>query len=38
MGLNGLDFVKRNYSSDLIATEWVQFYKRIFSYIPMVRN
>ena len=38
MGLNGLDFVKRNYSSDLIALEWVQFYKRIFSDISMVRN
>jgi glycosyltransferase involved in cell wall biosynthesis len=38
MGLNGLEFVRHNYSSDLIAAEWVQFYKRIFDDISMVRN
>jgi glycosyltransferase involved in cell wall biosynthesis len=38
MGLNGLEFVRHNYSSDLVSAAWVQFYKRVFSPVLAVGN
>ncbi len=38
MGLNGFEYVKYNFASDLVAAAWIRFYKQVFGSFPVVKN